>query len=78
MCVRAHHVLDDVADSDWFTIGGFYDDTLVRSTDAPAGWLITGVRLTVLWRHGNREIMAAALQRGLAALTPASPDAHTD
>lgn len=78
MYIRAHHVLDEAVDSDWFTIGGFYDDTLVRSAEAPAGWLLTGVRLTVLWRQGNREIMETALQRGLAIGTSVSSDTHTD
>jgi hypothetical protein len=60
MYVQAHHVhrADDPAS--WYTIGGYYDDMLVRSADGPAGWLLTGVTLTVLWRRGNPEIMSLA------------------
>ncbi len=38
MYVQAHHVhrADDPAS--WYTIGGYYDDRLVRSADGPAGW----------------------------------------
>jgi hypothetical protein len=68
MYMQAHHVLDpDRADS-WFTIGGFYDDTMRRAADAPAGWLLTGVTLTVLWRMGDPSIMATAAARGAAVL----------
>jgi hypothetical protein len=52
----------------WFTIGGYYDDTLVRSADGPAGWLLTGVTLTVLWRRGDPAIMVAARAAGQAIL----------
>jgi hypothetical protein len=44
----------------WYTIGGYYDDTLVRSADGPVGWLLTGVKLTVLWRRGDPAIMSWA------------------
>jgi hypothetical protein len=68
MYMQAHHVYEpDVADS-WFTIGGYYDDVLVRSARGPAGWLLTGVTLTVLWRMGDPAIMVAARAAGQAAL----------
>lgn len=68
MYMQAHHVFEpEVADS-WFTIGGYYDDTLVRSDAGPAGWLLTGVTLTVLWRMGDPAIMVAARAAGQAAL----------
>jgi 3-phenylpropionate/cinnamic acid dioxygenase small subunit len=61
MYVRAHHVFEpDVGDS-WFTVGGFYDDELVRS---PEGWLLTRVKLTVTWRLGRPDIMDAARAAG--------------
>ncbi len=62
MYMQAHHVYDPTDPASWFTIGGYYDDTLVRSPRGPAGWLITGVRLTVLWRAGDPDIMIAARQ----------------
>lgn len=64
MYMQAHHVYDPGDPASWFTIGGFYDDTLTRSSDGPAGWLITGVTLTVLWRMGDATIMARAVADG--------------
>ena len=65
MYVQAHHVYRADDPASWYTIGGYYDDTLVRSVDGPAGWLLTGVTLTVLWRRGDPEIMTqAAAARG--------------
>lgn len=66
MYMQAHHVYQPDDPTSWFTIGGYYDDTLVRSADGPAGWLITGVTLTVLWRRGDPGIMAAATAAGRA------------
>jgi uncharacterized membrane protein (GlpM family) len=63
MYMQAHHVYDPTDPASWFTIGGYYDDTLVRSPQGPAGWLITGVTLTVLWRSGDPAIMVAARRR---------------
>ena len=60
MYMQAHHVFDADDPASWFTIGGYYDDTLVRSDAGPAGWLLTGVTLTVLWRMGDPAIMVAA------------------
>lgn len=60
MYMQAHHVFDPTDPVSWFTIGGYYDDTLVRDGRGPAGWLLTGVRLTVLWRMGDPAIMLAA------------------
>ncbi len=68
MYMQAHHVYEaDKADS-WFTLGGYYDDTLVRSTDSPTGWLLTGVTLSVLWRKGDHSIMAEARALGKTRL----------
>ncbi len=64
MYMQAIHILDSADPMAWFTIGGYYDDTLVRSG---MGWLITGVTLTVLWRQGDPEIMKRAAERGSAA-----------
>lgn len=60
MYMQAVHMLDDDPEPE-FTIGGYYDDTLVR-TDT--GWLISGVTLNVWWRRGNADIMSIASERG--------------
>ena len=44
-----------------FTIGGYYDDHLVRGDDDR--WRIDAVRLTVWWRRGNAAIMSLASGR---------------
>ena len=67
MYIQAHHVLDPDDPDSWFTLGGYYDDRLVRDPGAPAGWVLTAVRLTVLWRRGDPGIMPIARQRGLDA-----------
>jgi hypothetical protein len=64
MYVQAHHVYDPEDPASWYTIGGYYDDTLVRSADGPVGWLLTGVTLTVLWRRGDPGIMSLAAAGG--------------
>lgn len=56
ICMRAHHVHDPDVPS-WYTVGSYYDDTLV-CVDHP--WLLTGVRLTVTWRAGDPAIMELA------------------
>lgn len=66
MYMQAHHVYEPDDPNSWFTIGGYYDDTLVRSDEGPAGWLITGVTLTVLWRRGDEGIMVSAASDGRA------------
>lgn len=72
MYMQAHHVLLPDDPTSFFTIGGYYDDTLTRSAHGPAGWLITGVTLTVLWRHGDPEIMVAAASAGQAVVDGAA------
>lgn len=70
MYMQAHHVFDPDDAASWFTIGGYYDDTLVRDTHGPAGWLLTGVTLTVLWRMGDPAIMVAAREATAAGGRP--------
>ena len=41
-----------------FTIGGYYDDHLVRGDDGR--WRIDAVQLTVWWRRGNEALMKLA------------------
>jgi hypothetical protein len=61
MGVRAHHVYDPDDPASWYTVGGYYDDTLVR---VDSRWLLTGVRLTVTWRAGDPSIMDRARAAG--------------
>jgi SnoaL-like domain len=65
MYMQAHHVFESADPESYYTLGGYYDDTLVRSGD---GWLITGVKLTVTWQRGKYDVMEAARAKGLASL----------
>lgn len=60
MYMQAAHFLTDWPQPE-FTIGGYYDDRLVRSDDQ---WLLTAVTLTVWWRRGDEALMAEAARRG--------------
>jgi SnoaL-like domain len=60
MYMQAHHVLDAGDPASWFTIGGYYDDVLVRRDDT---WKLCAVRLTVLWRRGDPSVMVRARTR---------------
>jgi SnoaL-like domain len=61
MYVQAHHVYDPDDPASWYTVGGYYDDTLVR---VDGRWLLAGVRLTVTWRAGRPAIMELARAAG--------------
>src|SRR4029077_6397667 len=65
MYVRAHHVFDPSDAASWYTIGGYYEDTLAR---VDGRWLLTGIRLNVTWRAGNPGIMELARAAGIRAL----------
>ena len=61
----AHFLAHDLADGQpgdaEFTIGGYYDDGLVRTaSEARGGWRLNAVTLTVWWRRGNEQIMKLA------------------
>jgi hypothetical protein len=56
MAMQAAHFLDGTE----FTIGGWYQDSLVRTDE---GWRIAEVLLNVTWRRGDESIMAAAVER---------------
>ena len=61
MYVQAVHVLPNPGGDAEFTIGGYYDDRLVRTADERrGGWRIEAVKLTVWWRRGNPDIMRLA------------------
>jgi hypothetical protein len=65
MYMQAEHLLDHDDPSAWFTIGGFYTDSIRRTGGR---WRIAGVTLTTLWRRGRADIMVTAAERGRAAL----------
>lgn len=52
-----------------FTIGGYYDDRLVRDEAGPHGWRIDAVTLTVWWRRGNAPLMELAREVGIERLS---------
>ena len=62
-----NHALDHCNDEAWFTMGGYYRNELVRT---PLDWRITAVTLTVLWRRGDKSIMATAARRGSQLSSP--------
>jgi hypothetical protein len=65
MYVRAHHVFDPTDAASWYTIGGYYEDTLARVNGR---WLLTGVRFTVSWQAGDPGIMELARAEGTRRL----------
>jgi hypothetical protein len=65
MSVQAHHVYDPDDPASWYTVGGYYDDTLER---VDGQWLLARVRLTVTWRAGDPAIMGLARAAGTRLL----------
>jgi SnoaL-like domain len=65
MDVHAHHVFDPTDAASWYTIGGYYEDTLAR---VDGSWLLSGVRLVVTWRAGDPGIMGLARAEGARRL----------
>ena len=65
MYMQARYVFDPDDPVWWYTVGGYYDDTLAR---VGSRWLLTGVRLTVTWRAGDPAIMELARAAGNALL----------
>jgi 3-phenylpropionate/cinnamic acid dioxygenase small subunit len=61
MYMQATHVLDPNDPASIYTVGGYYDDDLVRHGER---WIFTGVKLTVLWRIGDPSIMQTARAGG--------------
>jgi hypothetical protein len=62
MYMQATHVLDPNDPASIYTVGGYYDDDLVRDGER---WIFTGVKLTVLWRTGDPSIMETARAAGM-------------
>ena len=55
--MQAQHYLPTEAGSNCFTLGGFYTNTLVRTSQ---GWKIKKCKLTVTWSDGNRGLFKEA------------------
>jgi SnoaL-like domain len=58
--VQAEHFLSNADGDNWFTLGGYYNDRLVRHDD---GWKISGKKLVVTWNRGNRHVLTLASER---------------
>jgi hypothetical protein len=69
--VRAEHFLTNDLGDNWFTLGGYYTDRLVRVS---GGWKIAAKKLTVTWNRGNRHVLTLGAERAaqLADDTPAA------
>ncbi|HEY5678503.1 MAG TPA: nuclear transport factor 2 family protein [Pseudomonadales bacterium] len=65
MYMKAEHFLRNDQGGMDFTIGGYYDDRLVRTDE---GWKMQAVTLNVFWSRGNRQIMALAAEIGKGKL----------
>jgi len=68
LCVsnmQAEHFIEPEAGappgSERWTIGGYYENELVRTT---AGWKLRRMKLVVTWSQGNPDVSRIALQRG--------------
>jgi SnoaL-like domain len=59
--MRAEHFVLNSEGENYYTMGGYYVDELVRSAD---GWKIRSVTLNVTWNRGNRHVLRLATQRG--------------
>jgi len=54
MSVQATHVGDPHDPTSAFTVGGRYENDLVRAADR---WLLSGVHLTVSWTSGDPSVL---------------------
>jgi hypothetical protein len=55
MYVQATHLGDPQDPTSVFTVGGCYENDLVRAADR---WLLTGVKLSVSWTSGDPSLLA--------------------
>jgi hypothetical protein len=58
--VQAEHFLTNDQGDNWFTLGGYYKDRLVR---VDGDWRICAKTLVVLWNRGNRQVLRLAADR---------------
>ncbi|MGI8926311.1 MAG: nuclear transport factor 2 family protein [Tepidiformaceae bacterium] len=59
--MRAEHFVLNNEGENYYTMGGYYTNALVRTEE---GWKLRGVTLTVTWNRGNRHVLRLAAQRG--------------
>ena len=59
--MRAEHFVLNNEGENYYTMGGYYVDELVRTPD---GWKIRAVTLNVTWNRGNRHVLRLATKRG--------------
>ncbi len=58
--VQAEHFLTNADGDNWFTLGGYYSDRLVRDG---SDWRICAKKLVVTWNRGNRHVLTLAAER---------------
>jgi 3-phenylpropionate/cinnamic acid dioxygenase small subunit len=66
--VQAYHYLPNDEVEDLYTLGGYYENRLVRDAGS---WKIRACRLTVTWTRGDRSLFERAAKR-LAGMGQAS------
>lgn len=59
--MRAEHFVINNEGENYYTMGGYYVDQLVRTAE---GWKISAVNLNVTWNRGNRNVLNLAARRG--------------
>ena len=57
--LRAEHQLAAAAPDDWVTLGGYYRFDFRREGE----WKISGLKLTVAWNRGNRDLYRLAFSQ---------------
>jgi hypothetical protein len=58
MYIQAAHSVDPDPEAPWFTMGGHYEDHLIRHD---GGWLLDGVCMKLRWTRGDKNIMRTAV-----------------
>lgn len=68
--MRAEHVVINNEGDNYYTMGGYYTNLLVRTAN---GWKLCGMTLTVNWNRGNRHVLRLAARRGRERLGISRP-----
>ena len=58
--LHAQHYLEKTEGGDTYTVGGIYEDEIIRTDD---GWKIKNRKLRVTWVEGNPDLVEAARER---------------
>lgn len=67
--MRAEHFVLTSEGENYYTMGGYYINRLVRTS---YGWKLAAVTLTVTWNRGNRHVLRLAARRGRERLGQSS------